>query len=155
VVNPESQRFRLTDQDHLTVRKVYGQDRIWLLRCRMCGEECSEALWDHTVVAADSKLVVSLVVGKRTQEQTQRLVNDAKRWLRPGPLPAIFTDAYVGYESALLEAFGRHASQPSHGSTGRVSCPVVRWPQRLAYGQVQKIYKLDMEKQAATGSIQY
>ena len=31
-------------------------------------------MWDHTAVAADSKLVVSLVVGKRTQEQTQTLV---------------------------------------------------------------------------------
>ena len=30
-------------------------------------------LWDHTAVAADSKLVVSLVVGKRTREQTLTL----------------------------------------------------------------------------------
>ena len=49
-------------------------------------------MWDHTALAADSKLIVSLVVGKRTQEQTQTLVNDAKRRLRPGHLPAVFTD---------------------------------------------------------------
>lgn len=85
--------------------------------------------------------MVSLVVGKRTQEQTQRLVHDAKGRLRPGHLPAIFTDAYAGYESALLEAFGRRYPQPRQGSTGRVSRPVVRWPQGLAYGQVHKIYK--------------
>jgi hypothetical protein len=53
-------------------------------------------MWDHTAIAADSQLLVSLVVGKRTQEQTQTLVNDAKSRLRPGPLPAIFTDAYEG-----------------------------------------------------------
>ena len=41
-VNPECQRFRLTGQDNLTVRKVYGQDHIRLLRCRTCGEEFSE-----------------------------------------------------------------------------------------------------------------
>ena len=41
-------------------------------------------MWDHTAVTADSKLVVSLVVGKRTQEQTKALVHDAKRRLRPG-----------------------------------------------------------------------
>src|SRR5262249_54563414 len=41
-VNPACQWFRLTGQDHLTVRKVYGQDRLRLLRCRTYGEECSE-----------------------------------------------------------------------------------------------------------------
>ena len=88
-----------------------------------------------------SKLVVSLVVGKRTQEQTLTLVHDANRRLRPGHLPAIFTDAYGGYESAFLEVFSRRYPQPRHGATGRVSRPVVRWPQGLAYGQVHKIYK--------------
>ena len=60
-------------------------------------------LWDHMVVAADSKLVVSFVVGKRTYEQTLALVQDAKSRLRQGPLPTIFTDAVVSYELALLE----------------------------------------------------
>ena len=46
-------------------------------------------MWDHTAVAADSKLVVSLVVGKRTQAQTHALVHDVKHRLRPGHLPAI------------------------------------------------------------------
>src|SRR5262249_24506127 len=41
-VNPECQGFRRTGQANLTVRKVYGTDRIRLLRCRTCGEECSE-----------------------------------------------------------------------------------------------------------------
>src|SRR5262249_61243360 len=41
-VNPECQRLRLTGQDHLTVRKVYGHDRMRLLCCRTCGEEFSE-----------------------------------------------------------------------------------------------------------------
>ena len=41
-VNPECQRFLLTGQDNLTVRKVYGQDRIRLLRGRTCSEEFPE-----------------------------------------------------------------------------------------------------------------
>ena len=53
-------------------------------------------MWDHTAVTADRKLVVSLVVGKRTQAQTKALVHDAKRRLRPGHLPALFPDAYEG-----------------------------------------------------------
>jgi IS1 family transposase len=97
-------------------------------------------MWDHTAVAADSKLVVSLVVGKRTQEQTNVLVQDAKSRLRPGHLPAIFTDAYTGYQSAIFETFGRRYPVPRHGKGGRPSRPQLRWPQGLAYGQVKKVY---------------
>ena len=64
-------------------------------------------MWDHTAIAADSKLIVSLVVGKRPHEQTRALVHDTKKRLRPRHLPALFTDAYDGYEAAILEAFGR------------------------------------------------
>jgi hypothetical protein len=106
-------------------------------------DECLEArdMWDHTAIAADSKLMVSFVVGKRTKDQTQTFVNDAKNRLRPGHVPAIFTEAYAGDESALLEAFGHRYPHARHGAKGRPSRPVVRWPQGLAYGQVQKIYK--------------
>jgi IS1 family transposase len=106
-------------------------------------DEMAEAgdMWDHTAVTADSKLVVSLVVGKRTYEQTQALVHDAKRRLRARHLPVIFTDAYAGYESAILEAFGRRYPAPAHGSSGRSRRSILRWPQGLAYGQVKKQYK--------------
>ena len=40
-------------QDKLTVRKVYGKDRIRYLRCRSCGEEFSERkntpLWNSKI----------------------------------------------------------------------------------------------------------
>src|SRR5262249_10074742 len=41
-VNAECQLFRHPGANNLTVRKIYGHDRIRLLRCRTCGEECSE-----------------------------------------------------------------------------------------------------------------
>jgi IS1 family transposase len=110
-------------------------------RCEV--EERAEAgdMWDHTAIAADSKLIVSLVVGKRTQEQTKAVVHDAKKRLRPRHLPAIFTDAYEGYESAILDAFGHRYPAPSSRHGGRPARPQLRWPQGLAYGQVQKHYK--------------
>jgi IS1 family transposase len=110
-------------------------------RCRDHDTPEAGDMWDHTAVTADSKLVVSLVVGKRTHEQTKALVHDAKKCLRPGHLPVIFTDAYEGYESAILEAFGRRHPAPSQGSSGRPRRSVLRWPQGLAYGQVKKHYK--------------
>lgn len=87
-------------------------------------------------MAADSKLVVSLIVGKRTFDRTLALVQDAKGRLRKDHLPAVFTDAFASYESALLEVFGRR--YPAKGN-GRL--PVIRWRQGLAYGQVKKVYK--------------
>src|SRR5262245_17584245 len=95
-------------------------------------------LWDHTAIAADSKLIVSLVVGTRTQAPTTALVHDTKKRLRPGYLPAIFTDAYDGYESAILEVFGRRYLVSDSSRPGRSRRPVLRWPQGLAYGQGKK-----------------
>ena len=46
-------------------------------RCQAHEEDAGD-MWDHIAVAADSRLVVSLVVGKRTQEQTQALVQAAR-----------------------------------------------------------------------------
>ena len=76
------------------------------------------------------------MVGKRTYEHTLALVQDAKERLRKNHLPAIFSDAFASYESALLEVFGRR--YPAKGK-GRLA--VIRWRQGLAYGQVKKVYK--------------
>ena len=106
-----------------------------------CAEdERAEAgdFWDHTAVTADSKLMVSLVVGKRTKDQTNELVGDAKSRLRSGHLPVLLSDGYEGYEPAILHAFGRRYSAAKSGVKGRPSNPVIRWPQGLAYGQVVK-----------------
>ena len=66
-------------------------------------------------MAADSKLAVSLMVGKRTYDQTLALVQDAYTRLRAGHLPAIFTDAFASYESALLEVFGHRYPAKGRG----------------------------------------
>ena len=109
-----------------------------------CGpEETHQAgdFWDHTAIAPDSKLIVSLVVGKRTQEQTQALVSDTQSRLQKGHLPALFSDGYEGYEPAILEAFGHRYAAAKTGLTGRPRLDIMRWPQGLAYGQVIKSAK--------------
>jgi IS1 family transposase len=235
-INTDCQQFGRPGQGNLAIRKVYGKDRMRLLRCRSCHEEFSERrnsalfntkvreakaeeiidhldegcsvratsrltkvaketvarllktsgrhaqrfhdqevqdlrpraiqfdeqwsfvkkkqkhcsadegsqagdFWDHTAIAPDSKLIVSLVVGKRTQEQTQELVSDTQSRLRKGHLPALFSDGYEGYEPAILEAVGRRYPAPKTGLKGRPSLDIIRWPQGLAYGQVIKSAK--------------
>jgi IS1 family transposase len=83
-----------------------------------------------------TKLVVALGVGKRTEEQTWPLVQEAKDRLAPGCLPAIFTDAYEAYPQALLEAFGHRYPVPRQGVRGRRPKPRLRCP-----AQVKKHYR--------------
>jgi transposase-like protein len=97
--------------------------------------------WDHTAIAPESKLIVSLVVGKRTKDQTQELVSDTRSRLQKGHLPALFSDGYEGYEPSILSAFGRHYAAPKTVSAGRPRQDIVRWPQGLAYGQIIKSAK--------------
>lgn len=98
-------------------------------------------MWDHVALDPQSKLVVSLEVGKRTEEQTHKLVMDAKGRLAAGCLPAIFTDAYECYAQAILLAFGRRYRVARKGNIGRHPAPVLRRPQGLVYAQVKKHYQ--------------
>jgi hypothetical protein len=107
-------------------------------RCQDREAAMAGAMWDHTAVTAESTWVVSVVVGKRTHEQTRAFVHDAKSRLRPGHVPAIFTDAYTSDEEAILEACGRRYPVPRAKTQGRAPRFVLRWPQGLAYGQVKK-----------------
>lgn len=88
-----------------------------------------------------TKLVVSLAVGKRTEAQTRRLVQDARDRLEPGCLPALFSDAYEAYPGAILEAFGKRYPVSRQGSRGRRPNPKLRCPRGLVYAQVKKHYR--------------
>lgn len=116
---------------------------MWGKKEKHCTPEEEEHgdTWDHVAIDPSSKLVVSLAVGERTQEQTLALVKDAQSRLAPGCLPAIFTDAYEGYVQAILEAFGHRYPVPRQGTTGRRPKPKLRRPQGLVYAQVKKHYQ--------------
>ena len=125
-----AQRFHQQEIQDLTPRAVQFDEQWSFVKQKQkhCSEEEARQagdVWDHPAIAPDSKLIVSLVVGKRTQEQTQELVSDGDE----------------GYESAILKAFGRRYAAPKTGSRGRPSLDVIRWPQGLAYGQVIKSAK--------------
>ena len=135
-----AQRFHDQQVKDLRPRAIQF-DEPWSLvkkKQKHCSpEEVHQAgdFWDHTAIAPDSKLIVSLVVGKRTQEQTQALVSDSQSRLRKGYLPALFSDGYEGYEPAILATFGRRYAAPKTGLTGRPRVAIIRWPQGLADGQ--------------------
>ena len=81
-VNPDCQRFCLTGQDHLTVRKVYGHDRLRFLRCRTCGEAVSErrgtALFHTKVAEEQAESIINHLDEGCGVRATARLVHVAK-----------------------------------------------------------------------------
>src|SRR5215468_7462411 len=107
-VNAECQHFRYPGEANLTVRKVYGHDRIRLLRCRTCGEECSErrgsALCNTKLPEATAEDVINHLGEGCSVRATARLVKVAKETV-----------------ARLLRVTGRHAErfheQHVHGIT--------------------------------------
>jgi IS1 family transposase len=141
-----AQRFHDQQVKDLSPRAVQFDEQWSFVKkkqknCSAEDEQQAGDFWDHTAISPESKLIVSLVVGKRTKEQTQALVCDTQSRLRKGHLPVLFSDGYEGYEPAILEAFGRRYPAPKSGVAGRPRLDLMRWPQGLAYGQVIKSAK--------------
>lgn len=138
-----AQRFHAQEGHDLRPRAIECDEQWSFVKKKQkhCdADEASQAgdFWDHTAIAPASKLIVSLVVGKRTQKQTQELGSDTQSRFRKGHVPALVSDGYEGYAPAILEAFGRRYAAPKTGLKGRPRLDSMRWPQGLAYGQVSK-----------------
>lgn len=94
--------------------------------------------WDHVALDPEHRLVVSVVPGKRTSENTRRLVQDFKQRTQ-GRLPNLITsDEYPVYETELLEAYGHEVVPPRTGKPGRPQQPYKVAPPELKYATVHK-----------------
>ena len=107
-VNTECHLFQRAGAGNLVIRKVYGHDRMRLLRCRTCGEEFSErrgtALFNTKLPEATAEDVISHLGEGCSVRATARLVHVAKETV-----------------ARLLRVAGRHAErfheQHVHGLT--------------------------------------
>lgn len=95
--------------------------------------------WDCNCIDPQSKLLISLVPGKRTAENIVATVRDAATRLASDcSIPAIFTDGEDAYTDAILSAFGNRYPAPRISQFGRPPLPIIRVPQDLVYAQVVK-----------------
>ena len=94
--------------------------------------------WDHVGFDPEHRLVVSVVPGKRTAQNTEALVRDFKARTDGHPMNLITTDEYAPYREALLKAYGQCILPPPTGRRGRPQGP--RWvaPPSLRYATVHK-----------------
>ena len=101
---------------------------------RECGDQ-----WDHVALDVQSRLVVSLVPGRRTEDKTYALVEDFARRANGGQPPALMTsDEYKPYRAALLKTYGVWLVPPRTGRPGRPRQPYPVPPTNLVYAVVHK-----------------
>src|SRR5919108_3508329 len=97
-VNAACQLFRRAGASNLIIRKVYGHDRLRLLRCRTCGEEFSErrgtALFNTKLPEVRAEDVINHLGEGCSVRATARLVKVAKETV-----------------ARLLRVAGRHATR--------------------------------------------
>jgi transposase-like protein len=97
-VNPECQQFRQAGQGNLAVRKVYGRDRLRLLRCHICCEEFSErrgsALFNTKLPETKAEEIITHLDEGCSVRATARLVKVSKETV-----------------ARLLRVSGRHAER--------------------------------------------
>jgi IS1 family transposase len=100
---------------------------------RQCGDS-----WDHVALDPEHRLVLAVVAGKRTAENTQKLVDEVKTRLGGRVPRLITTDEYPAYEGAILKAFGQTITPPRTGKPGRPMAPYQVAPEALHYAVVHK-----------------
>jgi len=105
-----------------------------------CADEETRAgdCWDHTAVDPESRLVVSLVVGKRTAESVGALVRDFRDRTGGRLMRLMTSDEYAAYPEAIRSAYGRWVQSPRTGRPGRPRAPRWELPPELTYSTVHK-----------------
>jgi len=94
--------------------------------------------WDHVAFDPEHRLVVSVVPGKRTTENVQRLVHDLQDRTAGRLMNLITTDEYPVYATEILEAYGETVVPQRTGKPGRPQKPYQVPPVGLQYATVHK-----------------
>jgi IS1 family transposase len=93
--------------------------------------------WDFVALDPDSRLVLSVFVGKRLRDNAEVLLEDVKGRLA-GPPELITSDEWSSYPEAIEEAFGQEYTPPRTGKPGRPAGPRKQMPEAVNYATVQK-----------------
>jgi IS1 family transposase len=86
----------------------------------------------------ESRLVVSLVVGKRTDDATHALVGDFHRRTGGRVMRLMTSDEYPAYAAAIRATYGRVVTPPRTGRPGRPRKPDTVMPPEVTYATVHE-----------------
>jgi len=129
---PETEEVQFDEKWNFVYKKEKHCDESNPTDAR-CGDN-----WDHVALDPEHKLVLEVVNGKRTEENTKRLAfGTAKRLDFKAPR-LITSDEWRVYEKAILEAFGERHVPPPTGMPGRPRSPFFVPTEDLVYATVHK-----------------
>ena len=99
--------------------------------------------WDHVLLDADSRLIVTLVIGRRDTATACRAFADFYRRTDGDLTPLITSDEYAPYLTVILEAYGvrkeeLELTEEQKAEVGWDEMPPVLFPQEVAYATVHK-----------------
>jgi hypothetical protein len=93
---------------------------------------------DHVALDPEHRLVVAVVPGARTVEDTGALVEGSRRRTGGRLMRLMTSDDYPAYETAVLHAYGETVTPPRTGKPGRPKAPYRAAPPGLNYAVVTK-----------------
>lgn len=99
--------------------------------------------WDHVLLDADSRLIVTLVIGRRETATALRAFADFYRRTDGDLIPLITTDEYAPYYTAVMTTYGvakedLELTDEQKVEFGWDEMPAVLFPQEVAYATVHK-----------------
>ncbi len=94
--------------------------------------------WDHVAFDPASRLVVSVILGRRTGEHSQLLLEDFHQRTGGRIMDLMTSDEYAGYPGAILAVYGEPVTPPRTGKPGRPAGPYQAVPDGLNYATVHK-----------------
>jgi IS1 family transposase len=94
--------------------------------------------WDHIALDPEHRLVVSVVPGKRSAENVEKVVQDFKARTDGRSMNLITSDEYPAYKAAILNTYGIKVVPPRTGKPGRPKAPYKVAPPELQYATVHK-----------------
>jgi IS1 family transposase len=111
-------------------------DLRWGKRVPKDGEYDDEGTWIWISMAAECRLVLSHVVGERSQKSADRLIKRTAQCLKV--LPLFVTDGLKFYKIALLRQYGKLQSFAQTGKRGRPKLSRLISDELLKYAQIIK-----------------
>jgi len=97
--------------------------------------------WDHTAIDAESRLLLALVPGKRTTENSVQLIEEVKKRTGGRTDILITSDEHAPYEVAIKKVYGEEVTPPKKPGPGRNPKPIKVVPAELGYATVRKTRK--------------
>jgi hypothetical protein len=107
------------------------------------GDREQGSYWDHVLIDADSRLIVTLVIGRRDTETARQAFADFYRRTDGDLTPLITSDEYAPYLTVIMDTYGvrkeeLELTEEQKIEYGYESMPEVYFPVEMAYATVHK-----------------